>query len=307
LTFETLRVFKNLGMKKFLLLLCLALLAGKVANAQMPHDGIYMNKKLACGAVIYGNSSWTNYWENQLFRENQNIGRLTTESMTAMLAYGITKKLNVIAMVPYVRTHASQGNLLGQKGFQDASIWLKAKGYSAKGFSLHGVVGLSMPMSNYVPDFMPMSIGLGSKALTIRGMISYDLPHHMYLNSSIAYQMRSNVIADRDAYLSGNKMYQTNQVAVPDAYDAAFRFGYLKKDNQLELFAETFSCTKGDDIRRNDMPFMSNDMTMTTVGVYGKYQPKTLGVNAKVAYVVDGQNVGQSLSLSVGVLYQFNL
>ena len=160
---------------------------------------------------------------------------------------------------------------------------------------------------SYVPDFMPMSIGLGAKSLITRGIITYDLPKHLYVNGSIAYQMRSHVKADRDAYLSGGKMYQTNQVAVPDAFDAALRIGYLKKDNQLELFAETFSCTKGDDIRRNDMPFMTNDMTMTTVGVYGKYQPKHLGVNARLSYVVDGQNVGQSLGLSLGLLYIINL
>jgi len=294
-------------MKKTLLLLCLTLFVGRVSFAQMPHDAIYMNKKLACGALIYGNSSWTNYWENQLFRDNKNIGRLTTESATAMLAYGITKKLNVIAVVPYVRTNASQGNLMGQKGLQDASIWLKAKGYSKHGLTLHGVLGVSVPMSNYVPDFMPMSIGIGSKVLVTRGIISYNLPKNLYLNSSIAYQMRSHVTADRDAYLSGDRMYQTSTVAVPDAFDAALRVGYLKKDNQLELFAEHFSCVGGDHSRRNDMPFMTNDMTMTAVGVYGKYQPKSIGINAKASYVVDGQNVGQTLSLSVGVLYQFKL
>lgn len=275
--------------------------------AQMPHDGIYMSKKIACGALVYGHSSWTEYWENQLFRENQNIGRLTTESLTAMLAYGITKKLNVIAVVPYVRTNASQGNLLGQKGFQDASIWIKAKGYSSHGLTLHGVVGASMPMSNYVPDFMPMSIGIGSKALVTRGILTYDLPKNLYLNSSIAYQLRSRVEADRDAYLLGDKLLYTNEVAVPDAFDAAIRFGYLKKDNQLEVFAEHFSCVGGDHIRRNDMPFMTNDMTMTSVGVYGKYQPKQLGINGRVSYVVDGQNVGQSLSVSVGLLYIIKL
>jgi hypothetical protein len=46
---------------------------------------------------------------------------------------------------------------------------------------------------------------------------------------------------------------------------------------------------------------------MTTVGIYGKYQPKKIGVNARVAYVLDGQNVGQSTSISVGVLYQFKI
>jgi hypothetical protein len=154
---------------------------------------------------------------------------------------------------------------------------------------------------------MPMSIGLGAKTLLARGIISYNVTKNIYLSSSIAYQARSFVKADRDAYLSGSKLYNTDQVPVPDAFDAAFRVGYLKKDNQLELFAEHFSCTKGDDILRNNMPFLTNDMTMTSVGMYGKYQPKSFGVNARVAYVVDGQNVGQSTTLSVGLLYQFKV
>ncbi len=293
-------------MKKIFILL-LSLLGFVELKAQMPHDAIYMNKKLACGALIYGNNSWTNYWENGLKRENLNIGKLTTQSATAMIAYGITRDINVIAMVPYVKTEASQGNLMGQQGFQDASVFVKAKTKAYHGITAHGVVGFSVPVTNYVPDFMPMSIGLGAKTLLVRGILSYALPKHLYVNSSIAYQARSQVKADRDAYLAGSKLYQTNQVAVPDAFDAALRLGYLKKDNQLEVFAEHFSCTKGDDIRRNDMPFLTNDMTMTTVGMYGKYQPKSIGVNARVAYVVDGQNVGQSTTVSIGLLYLFKV
>lgn len=293
-------------MKKIVVLL-LCLLGFVELKAQMPHDAIYMNKNLACGALIYGNSSWTNYWENGLKRDNPNIGRLTTQSATAMIAYGITRDINVMAMIPYMKTDASQGNLMGQEGFQDASVFVKSKTKAYHGITAHGVVGFSVPVTNYVPDFMPMSIGLGAKTLIVRGMLSYALPKHLYVNSSIAYQARSQVKADRDAYLAGSKLYQTNQVAVPDAFDAALRLGYLKKDNQLEVFAEHFSCTKGDDIRRNDMPFLTNDMTMTTVGMYGKYQPKSIGVNARVAYVVDGQNVGQSTTVSIGLLYLFKV
>jgi hypothetical protein len=224
-----------------------------------------------------------------------------------MIAYGIKRDLNVIAMIPYVKTDANQGNLLGQQGIQDASVFVKAKSKTYHGIIAHGVVGFSVPVSNYVPDFMPMSIGLGTTSLIARGIISYALPKHLYLTSSITYHARSKVKTDRDAFLGGGKLYNTNEVPVPDAYDAAFRVGYLKKDNQLELFTEHFSCTKGDDIRRNDMPFLTNDMTMTTVGIYGKYQPKALGVNARVAYVMVGQNVGQSTTLSIGLLYQFKI
>ena len=293
-------------MKKIVVLL-LCLVGFVELKAQMPHDAIYMNKKLACGALIFGNSSWTNYWENGLKRDNPNIGRLTTQSATAMIAYGITRDINIMAMIPYVKTDASQGNLMGQEGLQDASVFVKTKTKAYHGITAHGVVGFSVPVTNYVPDFMPMSIGLGAKTLVVRGILSYALPKHLYVNSSIAYQARSQVKVDRDAYLAGSKLYQTNQVAVPDAFDAALRLGYLKKDNQLEVFAEHFSCTKGDDIRRNDMPFLTNDMTMTTVGMYGKYQPKSIGVNARVAYVVDGQNVGQSTTISIGLLYLFKV
>jgi hypothetical protein len=293
-------------MKKIVILL-LCLFGFVELKAQMPHDAIYMNKNLACGALVYGNSYWTDYWENTLKRDNPNIGRLTTQSVTAMIAYGFKRDLNVIAMIPYVKTDASQGNLLGQQGVQDASVFVKAKTRAYHGLTAHGVVGFSVPVTNYVPDFMPMSIGLGVKTLVVRGMLSYELPKHLYVNSSIAYQARSQVKVDRDAYLAGSRLYQTNQVAVPDAFDAALRLGYLKKDNQLEVFAEHFSCTKGDDIRRNDMPFLTNDMTMTSVGIYGKYQPKSVGVNARVAYVVDGQNVGQSTTVSIGLLYLFKV
>jgi len=278
----------------------------RIKGTNAPRCHLY-EQKLACGALIYGNSSWTSYWENGLKRDNPNIGRLTTQSATAMIAYGITRDFNVMAMIPYVKTDASQGNLLGQQGLQDASIFVKAKTKTYHGLTAHGVLGFSIPVTNYVPDFMPMSIGLGAKTLVVRGILSYALPKHLYVNSSIAYQARSQVKVDRDAYLAGSKLYQTNQVAVPDAFDAALRLGYLKKDNQLEVFAEHFSCTKGDDIRRNDMPFLTNDMTMTTVGMYGKYQPKSIGVNARVAYVVDDQNVGQSTTVSIGLLYLFKV
>lgn len=273
----------------------------------MPHDAIYMNKNLACGALVYGSTYWSDYWENTLKRDNPNIGRLTTQSVTAMMAYGIKRDLNVIAMVPYVKTDASQGNLMGQQGMQDLSLFIKVKTKAYHGIIAHGVVGVSTPVSNYVPDFMPMSIGLGSTSLIARGILSYSLPMNLYLTSSLAYHARSKVKTDRDAFLGGGKLYNTDQVPVPDAFDAAFRFGYLKKDNQVEVFAEHFSCTRGDDILRNNMPFLTNDMTMTTVGIYGKYQPKSIGVNAKIAYVVDGQNVGQSTTLSVGLLYLFKV
>ncbi|WP_238808658.1 hypothetical protein [Emticicia aquatica] len=275
--------------------------------AQMPHDVIYMPKNTGCLAVSYNNSSWKQYWENTLKRENFNIGTLTTESVIPMLAVGITNKLNVIVGLPYVQTKASAGNLMGQKGIQDFSGWLKYKLVeNDKGISLHGVIGGSVPVGNYVPDFLPMSIGLQTKTATGRLIGNYKHASGAYVTAHASYIFRSNIKVDRDAYQADNRVYNTNEVRVPNATDVALRAGYDKKGIQAEAFVEKFSCVGGDNIRRNDMPFPTNNMTATSVGLYAKYQPKNIGFNLRASKVINGLNVGQTVSFSIGILYQFN-
>lgn len=275
--------------------------------AQMPHDAIYMPKKTACLAVSYTNSSWKEYWENTLKRDNLNMGKVTMQSAMVMAAVGITDRLNVIVALPYISTKTSAGNLMGQKGIQDLSAWMKYKlVQNDKGISLHGVIGASVPTHNYVPDFLPMSIGLKAKTLTGRLIANYTHKSGIYLNAYASYIYRSNIKIDRDAYQADSRIYNTNEVQVPNATDIAVRAGYWKKGIQAEAFIEKFSCVGGDNIRRNDMPFPTNNMTATSIGFYGKYQPKNIGFNVRVAQVIDGLNVGQSFSYSVGFLYQLN-
>ena len=277
-------------------------------HAQMPHDAIYMPKKTACLAVTYNNSSWKEYWENTLKRENFNIGRHTTQSVMPMVAVGITDKLNILVGVPYVTTKASAGNLMGQQGIQDLAVWGKYKLVEKAGLSLNGVVGASIPVNNYVPDFLPMSIGLQTKTATGRFVANYTHKSGVYLTAHASYVLRSKIKVDRDAYQADGRVYNTNKVSVPNATDAALRLGYIKDGSriQAEVFAENFTCVGGDNIRRNDMPFPTNNMQMTNVGFYGKFQPKNIGFNVRIAQTLQGLNVGQSLSYSVGLLYQLN-
>ena len=286
--------------------LVLFLLVSLFATAQMPHDAIYMPEKTACLAVSYGSSSWDQYWENTLKRENLNIGKHTTQNVMPMLAVGITDKLNVIVGVPYVSTKTTAGNLMGQKGIQDISAWLKYKLVEKSGFAIHGVLGASAPVGNYVAEFLPMSIGLGAKTATGRFIASYYHKSGVYLAGHSSYIFRSTVKIDRDAYQAYNKVYNTNMVSVPNATDGRIALGFSKKGLVTEVFAERFTCVGGDNIRRNDMPFLTNNMESTSIGWYAKYQPKNIGANARIAHVTNGLNVGQSLSYSVGVLYQIN-
>ncbi|WAC12933.1 hypothetical protein [Dyadobacter pollutisoli] len=297
----------SLRIKKRLLALLLFATIGPVASAfaQMPHDAVYMAKNTACLAVSYNHSSWDKYWENTLLRENLNIGTHTTQAGMAMLAVGLTKNLNIIAGLPYVRTKTSAGNLRWQRGFQDASLWAKYRFVNVSGFSLHAIGGASIPVGDYIPDFLPMSIGLQCRTATARLLASYRHKSGIYMTASASYIFRSKIKIDRDSYQADEQLYNSNEVSVPNAYDGAIRLGYLKKGIQAEGFLEHGACDGGDNIRRNDMPFPTNNMKSTQVGVYAKFQPKHIGVNARFSKVIEGSNVGKSTSYSIGVLYQF--
>ena len=295
-------------MKHFNRLLTGALLVSTQVWAQMPNDAIYMSKKTVCIAGIYGQSTWKNYWEGSFKRENFNIGTHTTRSAMLMPAIGISKRVNVILSLPYVWTSTSAGNLMGQRGIQDLAAWLKVKGVQRGGFSLNAIVGGSIPLGNYVPDFLPMSIGLQARTATARLLANYrESKTGLYLTAHGSYGWRSNIRIDRDAYQADGRVYNTNEVVVPNTYDAAVRLGILRWAWQTEVFAERFGCLTGDNIRRNDMPFPANKMEATQLGWYGKLQPRNVGINARVSYVTEGRNVGQSTSYSVGVLYQFKV
>src|ERR1043165_2628658 len=83
------------------------LLLAQQLNAQTLTDGLMMPKKNLCTGVIYSTDSWKNYWEGPLKRDNLNIGTITTNSAMWVGSYGLTEKINLIAMAPYVWTSSS--------------------------------------------------------------------------------------------------------------------------------------------------------------------------------------------------------
>ena len=204
-------------MKRIYSLILGALLTSSPVWAQMPNDAIYMAKKSVCVAGMYGQSTWKNYWEGSFKRENLNIGTHTTRSLMLMPAIGISNRVNVILSLPYVWTSTSAGNLMGQRGVQDLAVWLKVKAVHKGGFSLNAIVGGSIPVGNYVPDFLPMSIGLQARTATGRLLLNYREPKTgLYLTAHGSYGWRSNIRIDRDAYPADGRVYNTNEVSVPN-------------------------------------------------------------------------------------------
>lgn len=301
-------------MRKYVLLRQLLLFCGVVfflqSSAQTEMDAIMMNRNQFCSGFMYGHSSWKNYWEGTLKRDNENLGTVTTQSVMYMATYGITDRLNVMAGAPYVWTKASGGTLAGMKGVQDLSLFVKwiplQKSFGKNTVTAYAIGGVSTPLSDYVIDHLPLSIGMGSTNFIGRGMIDYRY-RRMTVTGSAAYVRRNNVKIDRTAYYD-TELHLTNEIDMPDAAQYQLRAGYRGRYLIAEALLTNWTTLGGFDITRNNMPFPSNRMNATSVGLHLKYtlkQHTNLSLLAGGNATLRGRNMGQANMFNAGVFYAF--
>lgn len=297
-------------MKK--IIAALLVFAGFSAKAQTDIDAIMMEKNAFCVGPMYGYSSWKNYWEGKLKRDNLNLGKVSTQVYAFMGNYGINRNLNALFSVPYVKTKASAGTLHGMKGIQDLSLFLKWRAINKKiGYgrlSVIGIAGGSVPLDNYVADYLPLSIGLHSKTALARLMVDYQRGN-LFATGSASYVYRDNIKIDRTSYYT-TEMHYTNEVEMPDGASFNFRMGYRSQRWIAEAIVNNWTTLGGFDITRNNMPFPSNRMNATSIGVNVKYVMPFLPELSVVAggnTVVAGRNMGQSTTVDGSIFYVFNL
>ena len=295
------------------LLAALMLGAGpRALAAQSFDDGLMVPKRGVMVGVVYSREQWDEYWEGTLKRSNGNIGTLTTQSATLVTGYGLTSRITLLATVPYIQTHASQGTLQDMSGVQDLSIAAKYRilGQDAtpRGFSAFVVAAAAVPMSDYTPDFMPLSIGTGGSRASARLTLDYQSAGPWFATASGAYTFCNNVQLDRKSYFTDGQLFQTSEVAMPNVMDYTFTTGIRRGRWQLPVSLVQRQTLGGGDIRRQDMPFVSNRMNFTRVGAEGVYAlnspgPGGVSLRAGGARVLSGRNVGQSTTLTAGVVY----
>lgn len=286
----------------------LFLLVSGTCLAQSPTDGIMMSHGQLCILGQYSHSKWENYWEGQKKRSNLNLGSVSTQSAMLMVNYGVTKNLNAMIGLPYVWTSSTDSYLAGQKGIQDLMVFLKYQAldyHAMKGaFKVMATGGLSAPMSNYTSDFLPFSIGMHSKTASLRAILNYTADFGPYLTLQAGHTWRSTTKADRDSYLYHNELIYSDEMPVPNVLDYSFHLGYLRTRVQAEVWYDAFTGLTGDDIRYNEAPQATNKMAASQAGAFAKYfVTKHLGIFATVSKVLDGRNVGESLTWTAGATY----
>lgn len=289
-------------------LVCLLIITITTSTAQTEIDGIMMAKNNYCSGFMYNYSSWDHYWEGTLKRNNFNLGTVSTTMFAYMGNYGVSDKLNVLFGLPYIKTKASAGTLTGISGLQDLSLWVKwmpyEKDFGKSILSFYTIGGISLPVSDYTPDLLPLSIGLRSKTLSLRAMVDYQIGS-WFTTASATYVIRDNVTLDRELYYT-TQLHQTNEVSMPDASSVNIRAGYRAGRLIAEAVWNKWTTLGGFDITRNNMPFVSNRMNATMLGVNFKYNLKTiegLSLIANANGTLTGRNMGQASNIGGGIFY----
>ncbi|MCW3088623.1 MAG: hypothetical protein JWQ78_2009 [Sediminibacterium sp.] len=294
------------------LFIILSLLTTAKLSAQTDMDAIMMGKNNFCTGLMYGSSQWSHYWEGTLKRDNENLGTVSAKMVGIMGNYGVSDKLNILFGLPYIQTKASAGTLHGVKGVQDLSLWVKWNPIERKWgkglFSAYAIGGFSFPVSNYTADFLPVSIGLRSKNLSLRGMLDYQRGN-LFATLSGTYVVRDNITIDRSAYYT-TEMHLTSEVWMPNASNMQLRAGYRSGRMILEAIFNRWVTLGGFDITRNNMPFPSNRMNANTAGINLKYNVRAvdgLSLIGGGSATLSGRNAGQATSINGGIFYIFDL
>lgn len=290
---------------------CCLLLCQFIANAQTEIDGIMMSKNQLCTGAIFQYGAWSNYWEGTFKRDNQNLGTVSNNTISINGNYGVTDKLNVIVSLPYIATEASAGTLKGQNGLQDLSATIKympiEKTIGQGIYSVYTIAGVSIPTTNYVADYLPLSIGLQSRTATFRLMGDYQRGN-FFTTVSAAYQKRAAITIDRNAYFTTEMVY-SNEVAMPDVININLRTGYRSGRLIAEAILDNQVTQGGFDITKNNMPFPSNTMNALRIGMHSKYTfpgKEALSLVGGFNHVLDGRNVGQTNAIYAGFFYIIN-
>jgi hypothetical protein len=166
-----------------------------------------------------------------------------------------------------------------------------------------------VPLSDYTPDFQPLSLGTASRRFSGRIAVAFESHASWFVSGSTGHTWRNTVTLDRPAYYTDGQLYLTDEVWMPRVLDYVVSAGYRKGPLHVPVSLTEQRTLGGGDIRRQDMPFVSNRMNFTKIDasvLYAFNVPKVPALRLGASHILRGRNVGQSTMITSGLLYTFN-
>lgn len=206
--------------------------------------------------------------------------------------------------------------MAGVQGFQDLNVGIKAtafdKQFTNDRLTVFVVGAYATPLTNYLADYQPYSLGMGTTEVSGRVIAQYETADGLYVRSSLAYLWRGYTEAERDFYFADGVAYYTPWMDVPNAWNHQTAIGMwlLDKSLRVEGTYTTLRCLTGDDIRKQNSPQPTNKVEVDQIGFFAQYylqSVKGLGVLGYYNLMTDGRNMGKFSTGGLGITYQFQL
>jgi len=286
-------------------------------RAQTPSDALMMPYKNICVLFAYDMGSFDRYWEGGYLRSNETIATVDRNTVLPMAAIGILDDLNFYIGLPFISTDSSEpngGKFTGARGFQDIGFALKyrtiQKTLGNGELSVLTTAGFSTPLTNYLSDYKPYSIGSGAPEFSLRAISQYQLSNGWFVRGSLAHLWRGYTEAERDYYYN-NGSYYTAWMDVPNAwtYEGIVGKWFFDYSFKLEFNYTGLDSTSGDDIRAYNAAQPTNKVKFDRIGLSAQYYFKSLKGLGVVAYhnrIIDGRNMPKLSNTGFGITYQFN-
>ena len=137
---------------------------------------------------------------------------------------------------------------------------------------------------------------------------SYQTDPGLYVSGTMAYTKRHDLTLDRPYYYTDGQLFLTDQVDMPSVANDSVSVGYLKHDLNTNVSYSRQRTQGGGDIRRQDLPFVSNRVNFSRVSAMAMHPipwVHALSAYGSVARTLDGRNVGKSTTIAAGVLYSY--
>jgi hypothetical protein len=155
-----------------------------------------------------------------------------------------------------------------------------------------------------------MSIGLHSKSAITRLAAHLQDRTGWFVDGYAERMWRANVTLDRAAYYTDGQYYETDEVVMPDVAIYRGSVGWQRGAWCIPVGLSAQRTLGGGDIRRQDMPFVSNRMNATMAHAELMYflpGIKDLRLDLGAAHTLSGRNVGRSTSFMTGLTYALHL
>ncbi len=139
--------------------------------------------------------------------------------------------------------------------------------------------------------------------------MNYHARPGWFLNGSTAYTWRSRVQLDRPYFYTNDQFVMSDQVDMPNAFDYVASGGLMRPGLMATGFLAQQRTLGGGDIRRQDMPFVSNRMNFLKIGgmvMLPIPRLRILQAQVAVSHTFDGRNVGRSTTITTGLFYKFD-